>query len=222
MERSDSNLIQGYCLKADIKHYFDNVDHRILISIIKKRIQDGKFIWLIRIIINNFESKTKGKGMPLGNYTSQFFANVYLNTLNYFVKHKLKAKHYIRYADDFIILHRSKKRLEYFNKEIIEYLKTLKLTIHPDKSKIISLKKGITFLGYRIFYHYKLLRKRNIRIFIGEFKEKLDNYGSNLIEVNKMIGELQGWFGYVCWANTRNIRKNMIKLIIDKFNIEDN
>ena len=217
----NSNSIQGYCLKADIKHYFDNVDHEILISIIKKKIQDGKFMWLIRIILNNFESKIKGKGMPLGNYTSQFFANVYLNELDQFVKNKLKAKYYIRYVDDFIILHRSKKRLEYFKKEIVEYLKTLKLNIHPDKSQIIPLKNGVTFLGYRIFYHHKLLRKRNIRIFMKEFKEKLDNYDPQLVDVNKLTEGLQGWFGYSCWANTCNIRKRIIEQIIEKLNVED-
>ncbi|MBI4117038.1 hypothetical protein HY449_04820 [Candidatus Pacearchaeota archaeon] len=122
MGGQNGNCVQGYCLKADIRHYFDTVSHEILILILMRKIKDGKVIWLIRKVLNNFDSPVKGTGMPLGNFTSQFFANVYLNELDYFVKHILKAKYYIRYVDDFIILHRSKKRLEYY-----DILRTLKV-----------------------------------------------------------------------------------------------
>lgn len=108
----DSNSIQGYVLKCDIRKYFDSINHEILIEIIRNKISDEKVISLIQKILDNL-NKEDGKGLPLGNYTSQFFANVYLNQLDYFVKHELKAKYYIRYVDDFVILHRSKKRLEY-------------------------------------------------------------------------------------------------------------
>ena len=102
--------------------------------------------------------------MPLGNLTSQFFANIYLNELDYFVKHKLKAKYYIRYVDDFIILHHSKEQLKEWKKKIEEFLNAeLRLELHPQKSKITSLSQGIDFVGFRNFYHFKLLRKRNIR-----------------------------------------------------------
>src|SRR3989344_1402290 len=106
----NKNNIIGYVLKADIKHYFNNVDHERLLEIIERKIKDKNIIWLIKQILNNFDSSIKGKGMPLGNLTSQFFANVYLNELDQFVKHKLKAKYYIRYVDDFLILHNSKEK----------------------------------------------------------------------------------------------------------------
>ncbi len=114
--------------------------HDILISILERKIHDENVIWLIQVILNNFDAPVKGKGMPLGNYTSQFFANIYLNELNYFVKHQLKAKYYILYVDDFIILHRSKLRLEYYYDRIVRYLPCLKIGLHPDKSKITPLK----------------------------------------------------------------------------------
>src|SRR3989344_3707767 len=94
--KPNNNLIKGYALKSDIKKYFDNVDQEILLDTIKRRIKDEKLIALIKIILDNFDTKIKGKGMPLGNLTSQFFANVYLNELDQFVKHKLKAKYYMR------------------------------------------------------------------------------------------------------------------------------
>jgi len=152
-EEANANSVRGYVLKADIKHYFDTVDHQILLAIIKRKIKDGKIIWLIKKILDNFHGNAKGKGMPLGNYTSQFFANVYLNELDYFVKHILKARCYIRYVDDFVILHKRKKLLYYCKDRIIRYLDCLKLELHPEKSLIIPLKNGVSFIGYRIFYY---------------------------------------------------------------------
>ena len=100
---------EAFCFKADIKHYFHEIDHEILLRIIKRKIKDEKVIWLIELILKNFDDRDKG--IPLGNLTSQFFANIYLNELDYFVKHKLKAKYYIRYVDDFILLNPSREEL---------------------------------------------------------------------------------------------------------------
>ena len=92
----NNNSIRGYVLKADIKHYFATMDHEVLIRILRKKIKDEDLIDLIKKILDNFEGSKNKKGLPLGNYTSQFLANVYLNGLDYFVKHKLKEKYYIR------------------------------------------------------------------------------------------------------------------------------
>ena len=100
--------------------------------------------------------------MPLGNLTSQFFANVYLNELDFFVKHKLKIKYYIRYVDDFVVLHYSKQQLKIWKEKMNQFLKNeLKLELHPEKSKIVLLGGGVDFVGFRNFYQFKLLRKRN-------------------------------------------------------------
>ena len=210
----NNNSVEGYVLKADIKHYFETVDHEILLSIIKRKISDEKVIWLIKQILNNFDSKIDKIGMPLGNLTSQFFANIYLNELDYFVKHKLKTKYYIRYVDDFVILHKQKEVLEHYKQEIDNYLRTcLKIELHPDKSKIIPLSKGISFVGYRIFYHYKLLRKRNIKKFETNFNEKLELFNDDVISKDEFIESLRGWFGYAMWANTYKFRSKVINNI---------
>lgn len=209
----NSNSVEGYVLKADIKHYFDTVDHDVLLSIIKRKIKDGKVMWLIRKILNNFEGNDLNKGMPLGNYTSQFFANVYLNELDHFVKHDLKVKYYIRYVDDFVILHSNRKVLEYYQDRINHYLQFLKLELHPDKSKIIPLKSGIVFLGYKIFYKYKRLRKRNFRAFENKFSKKLELYRKGEITKEYLEESLQGWFGYAKWANTYKLRTKILDKI---------
>ena len=209
----NNNSIRGFVLKADIKHYFATINHEILISILRKKIKDEDFINLIKIVLDNFDTKIKGQGVPLGNYTSQFFANVYLNRLDYFVKHRLKAKYYIRYVDDFVILHKDKKVLLESRSKIEKYLKNLRLELHPEKSEIYPLRNGITFLGYRIFYHYKLLRKRNINHFLMKLNEKINLYRCGLIEKEDLESFLQGWFGYSKFANTYKFRKKIIDLI---------
>jgi len=148
--------------------------------------------------------------MPLGNLTSQFFANVYLNELDYFVKNELKAKYYIRYVDDFVILHSSKSQLETWKEKINQFLKEkLKLELHPEKSKIIPLSRGIDFLGFRNFYHFKLLRKRNIR----KTKSKLELFRQQRISYRKLTEIYQGWQAYAKWANTFKLRKQISREI---------
>jgi RNA-directed DNA polymerase len=203
---SNRNKIQGYVLKADIRHYFNTVDHDVMISILRRKVKDEKVIWLIRQNLDNFDCTIEGKGMPLGNYTSQFLANVYLNELDYFVKHKLKIRYYIRYVDDFVILHRRKRTLGYYQQKINRYLQCLKIELHPDKSQIMPLCNGVSFLGYRVFYHHKLLRKRNKRTFERKFERKLQQFYNGNMTKEKLVESLQGWFGYAKWANTYKLR----------------
>ena len=218
---SKNNNRTCYILKADIKHYFETVDHQTLMKIINKKIKDQKLLNLIKIILKNHKTSEKGKGMPLGNLTSQFFANVYLNELDYFVKHKLKVKYYLRYVDDFVILHYYKNVLQDYQKRINIFLKTkLKLYLHPDKSKICKLSKGISFLGFRIFYHYKLLRKKNLNRFERKFKELKQLYDTGIVSREIAVEKLEGWLTYTKQANTYKYRRNLIKQFNQNFPIQ--
>ena len=148
--------------------------------------------------------------MPLGNLTSQFFANVYLNELDYFVKHELKIKYYIRYVDDFIILHASKEQLEVWKDKINQFLKDkLKIELHSQKSRIIPLSKGIDFVGFRNFFHFKLLRKRNIRKIFNKVKK----YEKGEISYREIMESFQGWQAYSKWANSLKLRRKILKEI---------
>ncbi|MBI2106395.1 hypothetical protein HYT57_00265 [Candidatus Woesearchaeota archaeon] len=194
---------KAFCLKADIKHYFQEVNHEILLNVIERKIKDEKVMWLIKQILGGGE---QNKGMPLGNLTSQFFANIYLNELDRFVKHKLKTKYYIRYVDDFVILYNSKKQLEIWKSEIDNFLKEkLKLELHPDKSKIIPLSRGIDFVGFRNFYHHRLLRKRNI----GKMFSVINKHKKGEVSKEKLIESFQGWQAYAKWANSYKITKKV-------------
>ena len=156
----------------------------MLLQIISRRIKDDKVVWLIKKIVDNHLSCN---GMPIGNLTSQFFANVYLNELDYFVKHELRAKYYIRYVDDFVILDGSKEKLESYKCQIQYFLKTIKLELHPEKSKIIPLSAGIKFLGFRIFYKYKLPKKSNMRIIKNRIDHFIDMRNKNSINKQKFL-----------------------------------
>lgn len=205
---------EAFFLKADIKHYFQEVNHEILFNIIKRKITCQKTLWLIKTIVERErETRTSdNKGMPLGNLTSQFFANVYLNELDQFVKHKLKAKYYLRYVDDFIILHKSKEQLKIWKDEINIFLKEkLELELHCDKTKIDSLSKGVDFVGFRNFYHHRLLRKRNVR----NIQRKINLFKENKFSREKFLEIWKGWNAYANWANSYNLKNNLTLFIIN-------
>jgi len=212
----NNNFIKGYALKADIRKYFENVVQDILLELVERKIKDKQALWLIKQILDNFDAEIKGKGMPLGNLTSQFFANIYLNELDKFIKHKIKVKYYLRYVDDFIILERSKEKLELYKQEINYFLiNKLKLELHLDKSKIIPLSSGIPFVGFRIFHHYKILRKNAIRRISFRLNEWQEIYDLGIGDKEYYLTKLKGWIAYAVNGDTYKLRNN----IISKFNL---
>ncbi len=213
---SGNNTKTAYILKADIQHYFDTVKHDILLAVLARKISDKRVLWLIRVILNNHHTTEIGRGMPLGNLTSQFFANVYLNELDQFVKHSLHAKHYIRYVDDFVIFHNSPKILELYKESIDHFLKTrLDLHLHPDKSKIIPMHQGVSFLGFTIYPHHKRIKKKNIIKFERKLASLAKTQTKNLSCRDKAVESFQGWIAYANHANMYKYKRSLTK----KFNI---
>lgn len=219
-----------YVLKADIKHYFEEINHEILLSIIGKKIKDDKILWLIDKILKNNAVTSEGganalfnkKGMPLGNYTSQFFANVYLNDLDQFVKNELKVKHYIRYVDDFVMLHNSKSQLaDYMEKINIFLQESLGLMLHPFKSKILNLEEGVPFLGFKIFLHHKTLRNTNIRKFQSKLRELKVLYREKQLNREQVVECLEGWMAYAKQGNTYKYRRNLLRTFNKYFPIRN-
>jgi hypothetical protein len=198
-------------LKADVRHYFDTVDHEILMRIIGRKIKDHGVIQLIETIMENHKTETPEKGMPIGNLTSQFFANVYLHELDLFVKHQLKAKYYIRYVDDFVILHPDRCLLENWKGEINGFLKSnLKLDLHPEKSKVEELGHGVTFLGFRVFRNHRLLKKSNSRRIWKRLEKFKEAYIANEITSSDGLMRLEGWLAYARFADTYGLRTRAV------------
>jgi len=178
-------------------------------NFIKKKINDNDIIWLIEQIINSFHSEEgEGKGMPLGNLTSQVFANIYLNELDQFVKHNLKVKYYLRYADDFLTLSGYKDTLQRSLVTIGEFAKNnLNLELHSKKIIFRRLEWGIDFLGYVILPHYILPRTKTKRRIFKKLKERIGSENFNQ--------SLQSYLGYLGHASSFKINqylKNQIWL----------
>ncbi len=212
------NMVTGYALKADIKHYFASVDHDIMVSLIKKKISDKRLLLLLEKIIRSNCRKGPDKGMPLGNLTSQYFANIYLNELDKFVKHELKAGFYIRYLDDFVILGRSRLALENHKKAIKSFLKTsLLLELHPEKSKIVPLSKGLQFLGFKVFYHHRLLKKTNIKSFQRKTCELSSMLEKGLINYDNIYDFIESWLAHAKNADTYKLRIGIGKRFSNSF-----
>lgn len=205
--------VRGFVLKCDIKKYFDNIGHEKLISIIKRRLKDGRAIFLIRTILGNHSSKEEGIGMPLGNLTSQFFGNVYLNELDQYVKHNLKARYYLRYVDDFVVLHSDVKCLLSIKQDINLFLQqSLLIELNEDKSRIRPLSRGIDFLGFRIFSHHILLRERNVRKAYKKIIRLKIEYDKKSILYDEIYEFLQGWIAYAKLADSYNLRTRFLKV----------
>jgi retron-type reverse transcriptase len=149
----------AWVLKCDIRKFFASIDHTILMTILSFYISDRNIIWLLERVISSFNSTTPGVGLPLGNLTSQLFCNVYMNEFDQFVKHTLKCKYYIRYADDFVFLADSKQVLESYSTKISGFLNnSLKLSLHPNKIFTKTIASGVDFLGWVQFPNHRTLR----------------------------------------------------------------
>lgn len=147
-----------WVLKCDIRKFFASISHSILLDILAGYICDLGTMLLLEEIIDSFETR-KGFGLPLGNLTSQIFCNVYMNEFDQFVKHKLKVRHYIRYADDFVFLSEDKELLLDYIPRVSEFLENrLKLSLHPDKLFIKTFASGVDFLGWVHFPQHRVLR----------------------------------------------------------------
>lgn len=153
----------AFVLKCDIRKFFDHIDHEILFSLLSRRVTAERLLALLRGIISSFAT-APGKGLPLGNVTSQLFANVYLNELDQFVKHALKTRYYIRYCDDFVVLESNRALFDKLVWQIQDFLQTeLFLELHPNKMTIRKMRQGMDFLGYVSLPHYRVLRTRTKR-----------------------------------------------------------
>lgn len=189
-----------FVLHCDIEKFFASVDHNILKQLLTKKIKDFDILCLLEEVIDSF-NMTVGKGIPLGNLTSQVFANIYLNELDQFVKHILHIKYYIRYADDFVIVSQSKELLKSYIPLLQEFLTTMKLDLHPKKITTRKLSWGIDFLGYIVLPYYRLPRTKTKRRVLIKLNEKINTPTFNQ--------SLQSYLGYLGHANTYRLQQQI-------------
>lgn len=198
---------KAYCFKGDIAGCFPSINQGILKRAIAEKITDEKMLSLINIIISSHYAPGKTDcGLPVGNLTSQLFSNIYLNKLDYFVKHNLRCRCYIRYVDDFIVLDEDKRKLAVIKEEIEKFLNgNLKLKLNR-KSSIFPVKQGVDFLGYRTWRTHRLLRKSSVK----RMKRKIKEFLAGEISPEKMIPVLSSWMGHASHANTYNLKERIL------------
>lgn len=198
-----------YILKMDIAKYFDNINKNILLNILKRKIRDKDLIWLIKEIL--FAQKRE-KGLEIGNYTSQMFANIYLNEVDQYIKHQLKIKYYCRYLDDSVLMVKTKKEAKEVLEKIKQFLKkSLELKLNK-KMQIFKNKQGVNFCGYKINEYRMKLRdkgKRKLKKKVKNLKQRIKEGKITSKEAKKYLA---GHMGYIKYANTKNLLQKIFYL----------
>ena len=220
---SRNNTRPCYALKCDIRKFFDSIDHNILLGILEKRIVDADTRWLMREVIGSYEvagyrerereresKNAPRKGLPIGNLTSQLFANVYMNECDQFVKHDLHIKHYVRYTDDFLIVDNDLAKLGALLQPIQTFLRErLKLELHPDKVEIRRYTKGIDFLGYVSFPHFRLLRKKTEKRMYRKLDRIIADYKQDTVTKERAESSLGSYLGVLSHADAHKVSEKL-------------
>ena len=209
-----------YCLKFDISKFYPSVDHEILLNLIRRKIKCKDTIWLLEEIVR---SPGGCKNIPIGNYLSQYFAQIYLNPLDRWIKEENRMHYYIRYGDDGVILHNDRQFLKGLLVEIAAFMKDrLNLTINP-KSRVFPVDSaGIDFLGYRTFRDYSLLRASAARRFKGKIRFIEQNHAT--MGPQTIVSTIMSYLGWIGFCNGHNLQRkyvtdnNTIRMILTQAN----
>jgi retron-type reverse transcriptase len=218
-----------YVLKADIQKFFPSLDHAIAKQLVTRKVKDPHVLWLVQQIIDHsnpqeevlnyfpgddlFSPAERRRGIPIGNQTSQFLANVYLDPLDHFVKERLGIKGYVRYVDDFLVFSNDKKHLAAVRDQIRDFLIRLRLRLHSKKNVIFPVKDGIRFLGYRVFPTHRLLPKENVRRFRRRVRRMQEDYAAWRVFWAAIYQRLVSWIGHARQANTYRLRCRLFDTI---------
>jgi len=225
-----------YFLQCDVQSFYMNIDKDILFGILSKKIKNDWWIWLVKTILysdprqnykrnspawkNNLVprnkslfSKGENVGLPIGNLSSQFFANIYLNELDQYCKHQLKTRRYIRYADDIVVIGDGPKQLNNTFELMNEYaIHHLGICFHPFKKIIQPTSKGINFVGYIVKHHRKYIRNDTVQ----NFKSKDYDCSENPHQI------INSYFGFFKHANCYNIKQSASDSFLDSFQFDQN
>jgi len=194
-----------YCLKCDISKFYPSIDHNILFKIIQRKIKCRDTLWLIENIIYSIPG---GKNVPIGNYTSQWFGNLYLNELDRHIKNDLKIRGYVRYCDDFCLFSTDKLQLRDAMASISEFLAD-RLSLILSKREIFPVSQGVDFLGYRHFPNKILLRKSTAKRVKRRIKQLPQQWRRGLITTEHMRSSLASILGWLTWAQAYNFRRTI-------------
>ena len=204
-----------YCLAIDVQKFFPSVDHHILASILREKITCPDTLWLIEEILFSAGDKSdpKSSGLPIGNLTSQLWANVYLNEIDHFTKETLRIKFYIRYMDDLVILESDKHKLARIKEQITDFMKARLLLKPNNRTVIFPARLGIDFIGYRTWPDYKLLRKSSIKRARRRLRKQATLVASGSLSEERFKSSVASWIGYCSHADAYRIKNKLLEKI---------
>jgi RNA-directed DNA polymerase len=221
-----------YVLQCDLQQFFPSIDHVILQRMLNRRIQDGATRRLIGKILNSGEqvladeyemvyfsgdnlfAANRPRGLPIGNLTSQFWANCYLNEFDHFVNRELGCSAYLRYVDDFLLFADDKSTLWRWRTQIIERLAGLRLTLHERQAQVRPTANGIRFLGFVLYPDHRLLLRRKGIHFRRRLRLLLTQYRSNQVSRERIKVAILGWINHVRYADTWGLRESILEEVV--------
>ncbi|MDX2077802.1 MAG: RNA-directed DNA polymerase [bacterium] len=216
-----------YCLRADIIQHFPSIDHALLKETLFRVIKNADVRWLISTIIDGGAGILKAeydmvycrgddlfavnrpRGLPIGNLTSQFWSNCYMNPFDWFIVRQLGCPAYLRYVDDFALFSDSKRQLYQWKEAIIRRLGDMRLTIHEAEAQVVPCEHGIPWLGFVVYPTHRLIKKRNAVKFTQKFDHLLDLYEMGDISFAEMTSSVGGWVNHVRYADTWGLRRHI-------------
>lgn len=227
-----------YVLQCDIRKYFPSLDHKILKTMIRRKIKCPDTLWLIDTIIDGSNPQgtdmeyfsgddlltplERRKGLPIGNLTSQFFANFYLSGFDHFVKEQLKVRKYLRYVDDMALFADDRAFLAETRLAIEAYLATLRLKIHPIKSQLFATRHGANFVGFRVlpcgdFFPRDVrirVRNRNLQRARQRLRQLQQDYTAGHLSLAELIQRLQSWEAHLLHGDTQQLRRDIFEHLV--------
>jgi retron-type reverse transcriptase len=219
-----------YVLQCDLQKYFPSIDHEILKTLIRRKIKCLDTLWLIDTIIDNSNEQepvvfyfpgddlltplTRRRGLPIGNLTSQVFANIYLNGFDHFVKDHLRVNQYLRYVDDFALFSDDRSFLADIRPVLADFLATLRLKIHPVKSQLFQTQVGPTFVGFRILQDHIRVRSINLQQAKYRLRRLKKHYAQGQIRFEQLTRSIQSWAAHLKHADTWHLRHDIFANLV--------
>jgi RNA-directed DNA polymerase len=213
-----------YVLTCDVRQFFPSIDHKIILGILKQNPSTNEHLWLIQKILDSgigvlreeydmvyfagddLFSIQRPRGLPIGNLTSQFWANCYLNPFDHFVKRNLRCKGFLRYVDDFLLFSNDKGELKEWRAEIIHELCKYRVTLHENKCQPRPVDEGIPFLGFTVYSDHRLLKREKGIAFQRKLKKLRIFKANGILSRVQFNASIQGWINHVRWGNTWRLR----------------
>jgi len=216
-----------YVLKCDIRRFFPSIDHQLLLARVERKIADREVLWLIERIVSNspsrervpgffpgddlFTGAERPRGLPVGNQTSQFLANVFLNALDHYVKEELRVGCYVRYVDDFVLLGDSTAELRELMGLIERFLWLDRLWLHPQKRVISRVQDGIRFLGYRVFPDHCRLPQQNVLRFRRRLRRMQRSFAAGQMDLEAVRQRIMAWLGHAGRAASGHLLRRLLR-----------